>query len=218
MDRPIGMPINVPNNVPSTLGFMEFVIVGHAKSEFVLSEADEDALNEEHWAYMDNFASALIARGPILSSDGTEDWKGSVHIITAEDRSFADRFAFDEPYWRAGQYEAVHVSRFDNVLQSTMWQRPRDPECSTSWLARWEWPNDPHERATGDVGDFRQDPALAFAGFLVSDDGSRASGFIAGIDASAADINRVVYGIGERLSRYNGLMLDRWRRGGRPSE
>ena len=42
---------------------MEFLVVGEAKTGFSKSEAEEDALNEEHWAYMDRFASDLVARG-----------------------------------------------------------------------------------------------------------------------------------------------------------
>jgi uncharacterized protein YciI len=89
--------------VPLTLRMMEFIVIGTARVGFVLSEVEEDVLNEQHWAYMDHFARRLVARSPLLSVDGTE-WEGSVHIIDVADRRAADRFAFQEPYWVAGQY------------------------------------------------------------------------------------------------------------------
>jgi uncharacterized protein len=194
---------------------MEFVVVGAAKADFLLSEADEDALNEKHWAYMDRFASDLVARGPILSVGEAEDWMGSVHIIKADNRFRADRFAFDEPYWCAGQYDHLQVTRFENILQSTMWERNRDPDCASSWFARWMLPDD-QEIGVGDFRDFQVDKQLVFAGYLVSDNGLRASGFLSAIDAATADIESITDRITDRLDLSVIPKLDRWRRGGRP--
>ena len=49
---------------------------------------------EQHWSYMDQFAAAMIARGPTFASDGT--LTGSVHILELPDPTAARAFAFDE--------------------------------------------------------------------------------------------------------------------------
>ena len=53
-----------------------------------------------HWDYIDRFASQLVARGPLLSSDGQRHM-GSVHIITSASLLDAQRFAKEEPYYQA---------------------------------------------------------------------------------------------------------------------
>jgi uncharacterized protein len=193
---------------------MEFIVVGAAKADFLLSEAGEDELNEAHWAYMDRFASRLVARGPVLSVSDTEDWMGSVHIIKTDDRLEAERFAYDEPYWCAGQYEHVQVTRFENVLQSTMWERQSDPSSPTTWLVRWVLPNE-RDIAISDIGEFRHDMSLVFAGFLVNDLGSRAIGFVAAIDAAPTHIQPKIERITDHLDLNVTPKLERWRRGGR---
>jgi uncharacterized protein len=195
------------------LVLMEFIIVGTAQPGFQLGEAEENALNEDHWAYMDRFASDLIARGPILSKDG-EEWEGSIHIVQTDARSHADRFAFEEPYWNAGQYANVQVSRFENLLQSTMWERDREPDIPTSWLARWQW--SPMLPSVYNATDLRSDNRLVFAGYLIDDDGTTADGFIAAIDASVDELSNIVDRVATRLGIANTPTIDRWRRGGRP--
>ena len=124
-------------------------------------------------------------------------------------------FAFNEPYCRAGQYEHVQVTRFENVLQSTMWERPRDPDCPTSWFARRGVSNEP-DIFSVDLSEFRNDKALVFAGFLVDHDGSRATGFAAAIDAAPTAINTIIDHMTNHLNLNTDPMLNRWRRGGRP--
>jgi uncharacterized protein len=196
---------------------MEFIVIGTERAGFTLTDSAENALNEEHWAYMDGFASQLVARGPILSHDGTE-WAGSIHIIRTEDRPSAELFAFDEPYWRAGQYETVEVIGFENMLNSTMWERPRDLDCTTSWLARWELPEGSADLASIDMEEAHVDASLVFAGFLVADDGSAGQGFIAAIDSSPEEVDEIVARIARHCSLGTTPILDRWRRGGRPTE
>lgn len=78
-------------------------------------------LNEEHWAFMDGYGEQLIARGPTLSADG-EETTGSLHIVELPDLEAAQRFAYDEPYYRAGAFEEVLLYGFRNLSGRTMWE------------------------------------------------------------------------------------------------
>ncbi|MEV0900669.1 YciI family protein [Actinoplanes sp. NPDC049802] len=80
-------------------------------------------LGEAHWAYMDGFASQLIARGPTLTPDG-ETATGSLHIVDLPDAAAARAFAFDEPNYQAGVYRDVLLRRWRNALGRTMWDFP----------------------------------------------------------------------------------------------
>ena len=62
-----------------------------------------DELLEEHWSYMDRYATQMIARGPTLAGDGDTP-TGSVHIVNLPDPGAARAFAFDEPNYQAGVY------------------------------------------------------------------------------------------------------------------
>ncbi|GAB2664552.1 YciI family protein [Kribbella swartbergensis] len=80
------------------------------------------ALKEEHWAFMDGYAEQLIARGPTLTShDDDAETTGSLHIVDLPDEDAVRRFAFDEPYYRAGAFESVGIYRFENHSARTMW-------------------------------------------------------------------------------------------------
>jgi uncharacterized protein YciI len=79
-------------------------------------------LASAHWDYIDRFAPQLVARGPLLSSDG-QSHMGSVHIITFASSLDAQRFAKEEPYYQANLYSSVTVTRFRNLLRQTMWER-----------------------------------------------------------------------------------------------
>ena len=47
-----------------------------------------EELLEEHWSYMDRYASQMIARGPTLASDGCTP-TGSLHIVDLPDSAAA---------------------------------------------------------------------------------------------------------------------------------
>jgi uncharacterized protein len=80
-----------------------------------------DDLLEEHWSYMDRYATMMIARGPTLASDA-DTATGSVHIVELPDSAAARAFAFDEPYYQAGVYRDVLLRRWRNMLGRTMWE------------------------------------------------------------------------------------------------
>ena len=70
-----------------------------------------DELVEEHWSYMDRYATQMIARGPTFAADG-ETPSGSVHILDLPDPAAARAFAFDEPNYQAGVYRDVLLRRW----------------------------------------------------------------------------------------------------------
>ena len=123
-----------------------------------------DRLAEEHWAYMDGYVDDLVARGPTLSPDG-EAHTGSIHLLSTSSAEEARRFAFSEPYQRAGVYASVTRHALpqrpdrDDVGQATSatrldeLARPGDlagaghsiplptsrPGCSDNWPKRTTW-------------------------------------------------------------------------------
>lgn len=75
-------------------------------------------LVEQHWSYMDRYATQLIACGPtFVHEDDTPT--GSVHIIDLPDPATARTFAFDEPNYQAGVYRDVLLRRWRNTLGRT---------------------------------------------------------------------------------------------------
>ncbi|MFE0510544.1 YciI family protein [Streptomyces sp. NPDC058964] len=87
------------------------------------SAALRDELIEEHWSYMDGYATQLIARGPTFAGDGDTP-TGSVHIVDLPDPTAARAFAFDEPNFQTGVYRDVLLRRWRNLLGRTMWDFP----------------------------------------------------------------------------------------------
>jgi uncharacterized protein len=84
-----------------------------------------EELSEAHWAYMDRFADAMIARGPTLTPD-RETATGSLHIVDLPDAEAALAFALEEPYYRAGVFGEPLVRRWRNELGGTMWDHVSD--------------------------------------------------------------------------------------------
>jgi uncharacterized protein len=80
-------------------------------------------LIEEHWAYMDQFADRMIARGPVLGPD-REAWMGSLHVLDLPGPAAAREFVAAEPFNRAGLFEEHLIRRFADRLGRTMWDFP----------------------------------------------------------------------------------------------
>jgi uncharacterized protein YciI len=99
---------------------VDFLVLSRA-ADAPGSPADEDALNERHWSYMDRFAGGMTARGPLLGPD-RETWAGSLHVVDLPDAEAARAFVAEEPYERAGQFAEHSVWRFTNLLGRTMWE------------------------------------------------------------------------------------------------
>jgi uncharacterized protein YciI len=97
------------------------------------SMALRDELLEEHWSYMDRYATQMIARGPTLT-DGGDVASGSVHIVDLPDPAAARAFAFDEPNYQAGVYRDVLLRRWRNTLGRTMWDFPGGRDGGNRYL------------------------------------------------------------------------------------
>ncbi len=164
-------------------------------------------LVEQHWSYMDRYASEMIARGPTLSvADGTPT--GSVHIVDLPDPGAARSFAFDEPGYQAGVYRDVLLRRWRNVLGRTMWEFPGGRTGGTRFLVLG--------LGAGEAADLTppadRDELIAY-GPLLSDDESTWLGTAALVRAPDLETARAVL----TPARYADIEVHRWQFGGRPS-
>ncbi len=91
---------------------MQFHIRCIDKSDGAQLRADTRA---EHLAYMGGFADQVILAGPTLSDDG-QSMNGSVILLEVPDRAAAEAFSADEPYFKAGLFESVHITRFRKTV------------------------------------------------------------------------------------------------------
>jgi len=195
---------------------MGFLIHGRDSAEF---GDDEDARHEVHQTYMDQWASQLVARGPTESADGSRH-TGSVHVLDTPDPQTAQKFAYDEPYARAGWYSDITVWPFESVIEGTMWDHPApsgDPESSFA-LASWV----PSPRTddlvdtirarltTGDV------PHWSFIGLLLNDHSTDIVGLAGSADLPApATTTWLQQQLAALPLILTNLEVHRWRRGGR---
>ena len=162
-------------------------------------------LQEEHWAYMDRFASEMIARGPTFVGDTIT---GSVHIVDLPDPGAARSFAFDEPGYQAGVYRDVLLRRWRNVLGRTMWGFPGGRAGGNRYFVLG--------LGSGQAADLAvapdSDELIAF-GPLLSDDATAWLGTAALVRAPDPDTARAVL----IPDRYAEIEVHSWRFGGRPS-
>ena len=163
-----------------------------------------------------SFCPKLVARGPLLSSDGQRHI-GSVHIITSASSPDAQRFAKEEPYYQANRYSGVTITRFRNLLRQTMWERAPSvpPEYSTFMLASW-----PIRSCTATQIERLQTAGSAnqgwvFLGLLLSTDGN-CTGIAAAADLTPEVAETRLRQLLELSGLYSdSIELSRWRRGGR---
>jgi hypothetical protein len=171
------------------------------------SMALREELVEDHWAYMDQFATGMIARGPTLTDDG-ETATGSVHVLDLPDPGAARAFAFDEPNYQAGVYRDVMLRRWRNTLGRTMWDFPGGRDGGNRYLVLGLGP----ERDAQPTEPADRDELIAF-GPLLSDDGSSWLGTAVLLRATDAETARAVLG----PDRYTDVEVHNWQSGGRPS-
>jgi uncharacterized protein len=163
-------------------------------------------LVEDHWSYMDGYATELIARGPTLSEDG-ESATGSVHILDLPDSAAARAFAFDEPNYQAGVYRDVLIRRWRNALGRTMWEFHGGRTGGHRYLVLGLGAGEAVDLA---VPSDRHD--LIAYGPLFSDDGDRWLGTVALLRASDPEAARAVL----TPDRYADIEVHSWAFGGRP--
>jgi uncharacterized protein len=83
-----------------------FLVIGHGRPGV---GATRDLLLDAHRRYLDHgYRDRFIARGPLLSDDGTE-WVGSAMLVELPDRAAVDAMLAGEPFTRAGLYADVEV-------------------------------------------------------------------------------------------------------------
>jgi uncharacterized protein len=84
-----------------------FLIIGHGAPR--VSEITRALSDERRRSFLDRgYADRFIARGPLLSDDGTR-WAGTAMLVELRDRSEVDEMLADDPYVRAGLYADVEV-------------------------------------------------------------------------------------------------------------
>ncbi|HVV21855.1 MAG TPA: YciI family protein [Pseudonocardiaceae bacterium] len=165
-----------------------------------------EELREEHWSYMDRFATGMIARGPVMAADG-ETPTGSVHILDLPDTAAARAFAFEEPTYQAGAHGGVLVRRWRNALGRTMWDFPGGRTGGNRYLVLGYGSGPAVDTTPPD-----NDELIAY-GPLLSDDGAHWLGTAALLRAPDADAARAVL----TADRYTGIEVHDWRFGGRPT-
>ncbi|MFJ4686602.1 YciI family protein [Streptomyces sp. NPDC088789] len=162
------------------------------------------ARSEEHWSYMDRFADRLVLRGPTLSDDG-EEHTGSVHVVDLSGRADAERFGHEEPFWRAGLYADIVISR-------TVVLRSGATGTSTA-LVTGRWSPARHRTDGLTVPDGSR---VDFLATLVDDESARTTGIVAAVSAPPDEAVSVVQPLADRLAgRPVTLTAHRWQRGGR---
>jgi uncharacterized protein len=167
-----------------------------------------EELLEEHWSYMDRYATEMIARGPTLASDGDTP-TGSVHIVGLPDPAAARAFAFDEPNYQAGVYRDVLLRRWRNLLGRTMWDFPGGLDGGHRYLVLG--------LGTGQAADLavptRAGAELIAYGPLLSDDGATWLGTAVLARAPDPGMARAIL----TPDRYADIEVHSWQSGGRPS-
>ncbi len=171
------------------------------------SAAVRDELREEHWTYMDRYATEMIARGPTLASDGDTP-TGSVHILDLPNPAAARAFAFEEPNYQAGAYRDVLLRRWRNTLGRTMWEFPGGRTGGHRYLVLGLGAG----QAADIAGPLDRDELIAY-GPLLSDNGTTWLGTAALVRTPDPDSARAVLTPG----RYADVEVHPWQFGGRPS-
>jgi uncharacterized protein YciI len=162
-------------------------------------------LVEQHWSYMDRYATRLIARGPTFTGATPT---GSVHIVDLPDPAAARAFAFEEPNYQAGAYRDVLLRRWRNALGRTMWDFPGGRTGGDRYLVLGLGSGRP-----ADLDPPADRDELIAYGPLLSDDGTTWVGTAALLRAPDPDTARAVL----TPDRYADIEVHHWQFGGRPS-
>ena len=72
-----------------------------------------------HWAFIAQYDSQLIERGPVMQLDDTSIVTGSTHIVELDSMEEAEKFVNEEPFAQAGLFESIIFHRFQLELGRT---------------------------------------------------------------------------------------------------
>ena len=87
---------------------MPYAIITKDKPGFAsVREAHQTA----HKKYLDQNKHLLLAAGAMLSDDGTAA-HGGVLLVDVESREEAEAFVHNDPFWDAGLFENVTITRW----------------------------------------------------------------------------------------------------------
>jgi uncharacterized protein YciI len=182
-----------------------------------------EELAEAHWAFMDRYAAAMVARGPTLNADETI-MTGSMHIVDLPDAAAAQVFAFMEPYYRAGIFRDVLLHRWRNELGRTMWEFEGDPIHNRRFLIIGRGKpgaTPPYDSLRLGFRQFADDSRrrLIACGPLLSDDGVAwvGSALLAELPDRAAVDALLEHDPCAQASLYESVEIHHWRLGGRPT-
>jgi uncharacterized protein YciI len=153
------------------------------------------------------YATALIARGPSLTTDGGTA-TGSVHILELPDPAAARTFAFEELNYQAAVYRDVLLRRWRNMLGRAMWETLGSRSEANQHLLVGLGPEPAAELAAPSD----QDELIAY-GPLLSDDGTSWLGTAALLRATDPVTARAFM----TDHKYAHLEVHIWQPGGRPS-
>jgi uncharacterized protein len=175
-----------------------------------------------HWSFMDGYADVMIARGPTLQDDNDEVATGSLHIVDLPDAEAARVFAYEEPYYLAGVFREVLVSRWRNEFGRTMWDFSSTLDESARFLviahvrpdaiAGWEALREKDDRYFADWGYTNR---LILRGPLLSDDGSQWRGTATMIEAPDRDAVEALVADEPAARLYESVEIHSWTFGGR---
>lgn len=93
---------------PRKAGTMQFVIHARDKADGAARRAP---LREAHLAYLNQHASIIVARGPLLDDDDNRT-TGSLILLDVANKVQAEAFWAGEPFNRAGVYEWATMERW----------------------------------------------------------------------------------------------------------
>ena len=86
------------------------------------------ALVKTHWAFIAQYDSQLIERGPVMQLDDTSMVTGSTHIVELDSLEEAEKFVNEEPFAQAGLFESIIFHRFQLELGRTQFEFESIPD------------------------------------------------------------------------------------------
>jgi hypothetical protein len=140
-----------------------------------------------------------------------------VHILAAASASEAQRFADEEPYRRAHLYVDATITRFENLLGQTMWERApaMPPTFSTLLLVSWPAQSCSAQQVERLRAAAAPDKNWVFLGLLLSSEGKCIGlAAAAGLQPDAAEhaLRKLLELAALRPAK---VECNRWQRGGR---
>jgi uncharacterized protein YciI len=88
-----------------------------------------------HWAYLDEYAAHILARGPVVADDDETKTLGSIFFVEFADWNEVRGFIDNEPHNNNGIYKEVHVDRWQPALARSQRDFPGD-RSQIHWYIR----------------------------------------------------------------------------------